>query len=565
MVVGRLTRSKIKNESRALGNSVSQARDFRFQVLRPISFLLCLIILLESGCGTSDAIRLKESRNAYLKDDFQKSEASLFTPEVLKESKNRLQHFYFLASVAMSEGQFEKAIYFLVKARDSANSLRSSSGTFEWFSKDYLSNPIEYSYIHSMLVMAYSVLAEQGNSPAWSTPEIKDEKGGTLIQVQAFPARSYTPREVAEFKKKARAELLAWDTFLQTLRNTYPTEKYYKEDLWARMLASYIQGSSSDLNEKRTAQILAGDMQKIFDKEFIRYPSANQNHDQIEAVIQKLKDHASGKGQFESLLVCEAGVMSQYKIQRFRLGLSTLFGQIKDPGLRRAIEQVGMQVLINEAPEFGLIALGGAIAGSVGGGVDSDDSEHEDPPKYFTDAIDRSFGFEVRFPTLHFPAPDTKVTVSFLAPGGTAQDVSIPVVSPLQEIVANELKARQDSEMFAKAAKIGLEYVALLVPAVKAYKSTDNVFQKLAILAGYFLAKKAIDSANNPDLRSWSYLPKLIAADLIPLPAGEYDAKVTISNHFGREERSIGKVQLGNQNAPIVLKRVGDVSILNRF
>ena len=332
------------------------------------------------------------------------------------------------------------------------------------------------------------------------------------------------------------------------------------------MLASYIQGTSSDNNERRTAELLAGDMQKIFTKEFSRYPSAAQNEKQIEDIMQKLKDQATHKAPMKSLFVCEAGVMSTYKTQRFILGLSTLFGQIKDPGLRRMMEQVGMQVLLSQAPEFGLIALGGGVAGAISGSTDSDDDDHQDPPHYFTDAVDRSFGFEIRFPTLHFPPSDTQVHLNFTKPDGFSQDVQIPVVSPLQEIVANELKARQDTEMFGKAVKIGLEYVAILVPAIKAYKASDgNVFKKLAIVAGYYLAKKAIDSANSPDLRSWSYLPKIIAADLISLPPGQYDTKVTISNHFGSDQRSLGQVQLGDSTKPIILKRVGDVPILNKI
>ncbi len=532
---------------------------------RALPFFFCFVLCFEAGCA-SDSNQLKLSRSDYQRDEFVKAESELYTPEVFKQAKNRLLHYYFLSSIAMSEGQFEKAVYFLNKARDQANSVRSSNGTFEWFSSNYLSNPIEYSYIHSMLVMAYSLLAEAGNTPAWNTPEIRDEKGNILVPAQTFAARTYDNRDIAGFRSKARSELLAWDSFLQMMRNTYPTGNYYKEDLWARMLASYVLGHSSDTNDRNSAVILTQDMQKIFQKEFTRYPSASQNQAQIEAIMKKLKTQASGKAPLQSLLVCEAGVMSTYKTQRYVLGLSTLFGQIQDPGLRRAFEEVGMRSLLTFAPEFGLIALGGGIAGAISGGTDNDNDEIEGPPKYFTDAIDRSFGFEVRFPALRFPPSDTEVSMSFSKPGAPAQTVKMAVVSPLQEMIATELKAREGKEMLGKAVTIGIEYIAILVPAIKAYKAAEgNVLKKIGILAAYYMAKKAIDAANSPDLRSWNFLPKVIAADVVDLPPGDYDAKLMISNHFGRDERAVGKVTLGDPNKAIQLKRVGDVPILNRL
>ena len=542
--------------------SDNTARKSYSPFFRACSAFLCLVFFM-SACGTTDEARVKESREAYLRNDFPKSEAALFTPEVFKNPENRLEHYYFLSSIAMSEGVYEKAIYFLDKARDVANQVRSSSGTFEWFSKDYKSNPIEYSYIHYMLVMSYELLAEAGQTPAWSTPEIKDDKGNVTVQAQTHPARTYDNREIADNRSRARSELLAWDTFLETLKRTYPDQNYYKEDLWARTLASFLHGTSSDNNERRTSELLSDEATKILTKEFNRYPSSKTQDAEIEPLLASLKKRAQGPARPDTLFVLEAGVVAKYKVKRFHLGLSTLFSNIKDPKTRRMMEMVGLQVLLSQAPEFGLIAAGGAVAGAVSG---SSDDDEDGPPQYFSDAVDRSFGFEIRFPTMVFPPADTRVKLSLTAPGLTSQDFALPVVSPLQEIVATELKNRESGEMFAKALTIGAEYLAVLIPAVIAYRQASkngNVFQKLAILAGYFIAKKAIDNANNPDLRSWDTLPELIAANLISTAPGIYDAKVTIDNHNGHDERSLGQVMIGSPTSFILRERIGDVPILD--
>jgi hypothetical protein len=520
---------------------------------------------LVTGCASSDKARLKESRDAYLKDDFDKAEAPLFSSEVYKNDQNRLMHYYLLSSVAMSKGEFEKAVYFLDKARDTANSVRSGSGMYEWFSKDYKSNPIEYSYIHYLLVMAYTILAEDGKTPAWTLPEIKDSKGTVLVSAQSMPARTFDAREIADFRSKARSELLAWDSFLQDLKRTYPTQDFYKEDVWARLLASYLQGLSSDNNERRTSELLADQAKDIFQHVAQNYPTLKNNQAGIEQFEQKLVKRAQGKGDASSLFVVEAGVMSKYKIQRFMLGMSTLFSQVKDPHLRRLMEAVGLQVILNTAPEFGLIMVGGAVAGAVSGSSDNEDEEFDGPPRYFSDAVDRSLGFEIRFPAMQMPPSDTKVDLSLTKDGQALAAMSIPIVSPVQELIAVELKKRENSEMFARAVSIGLQYVAILVPAIIAYRhSGNNIFKKLAIVAGYYIAKKVIDNANEPDLRSWSYLPQFIAADMIEVKPGDYDAKITIQNHFGRFEKALGKFSFGNAAFPVIRERIGNLDILNR-
>ncbi len=526
--------------------------------------MIFAVFMILASCSTSDKVRLKESRDSYIQGDFAKSEEKLYTPEVYENDQNRLMHYYLLASVGMSEGLYQKAVYFLDKARTTANTLRSSTGTIDWFSSDYKSNPIEYSYIHYFLAMSYTMLAEEGKTPAWSTPEMKDKKGNVITPVQNFPAAVFDARTVADYRQKAHAELLAWDTHLQDLKRTYGDKKFYKDDLWARMLASFLHANSDENNEKRTGELLAGDAQKILDSSFQDYPSAQSNTKDLHVLIDQLTRHAQKKNDTSSLFVLEAGVIDKYKIQRYHLGLSTLMSQVKDPKVRNLIEQVGIRVILATAPEFGLVLASGAIAGAVGGGGDED--EAEGPPKFFTDAVDRSFGFEISFPTISAPPADTRVHLQLAQNSTPLPEFNVPIVSPLQEVLATELKNRERSEMFAKAVEIGVQYLVVLIPAIRAYQQAGHqsgeVFKKLAILAGYFLAKKAIDHAHDPDIRSWSYLPKFIAADVISVSPGEYDAKVTVQNSQGQFQQSLGKLSFGNPQSPVIRARIGQIDIL---
>ena len=520
-----------------------------------------LFLFTLSGCS-SDSKQLKMSREAFLRDDFTSAEAPLYSEDVFKQSENRFLHYSSLGSIAMSSGQYEKAIYFFLKARDLVNSLRSSHSGFSWFSSDYLSNGIEFSYLHYFLVTANLLLAEDGSTPAWGTPEIKDKNGNILIAAQSFPTKQYSSREIAEFRTRARAELLAWDTHLENLKQSNTDLSLYHNDLWARLLASYIHSLSDQNNEKRTSELLAADALKILQNDFKKYPSEQYNEAEIEGLIKKLKKRDPD----QSLFVLEAGVMSKYKIKRFHIGLSTLFKGIEDPYLRSQMEQIGLQVIFAYAPEFGLTLFTGAVAGAISGSSSDEDTEFEGPPRQFSDAVDESFGFLIQFPSLALPPADTKVSLNLSTKDNSFDPLPLPVVSPLQEIIAMDLKAREDQEMFKESVKVGLEYLAILIPAIKTYQAADkegSFFKKLAAIGGYYIAKKIIDNAHKPDIRSWNYLPKLVAADVLAVPPGSYHAKVSIDNAFGKTEKDLGDIQLGDHLHSLVRKRVGDCKNLS--
>ena len=496
-----------------------------------------LLVLWLTGCAGGDQLRIKDARNAYLERDFIKAEASLYTAEVLKRNDSRLQHFLMLSSIAFSNGQYEKAIYFLNKSREVSNGVRSDHGTFSWFDKAYGGNPIEYSYLHQYLVLAYTLLADEGKTSAWETPEIRDDKGVIQVQAGKFPARSFTPREIADLRMKARAELLAWDTHLENLKRSYGHGDYYQEDAWARILASYLHARSSQVSEKKTAQILLGQALRVLEKEQTRIKGLNHASESIRSLTGGLQQQLSENASEGTLVVVQGGVIQPYRAQNTYIGLSTLFQGIEDPFLRAQLEDIGFRVLMHYAPEFGLVAFTGAMAGAIS-------SDAEDAPRHLTDAADRGFGFLISFPSLPLPPRDLRLTLELRSSDGQVHEAPLALVAPLHDLLYTELKARRDKEFAGKALRIGLQYLAILIPAIKAYQSADGEgagLKKLAILAGYFIAKRAIDAANAPDLRSWSLLPQVLASAHLAGLKGEFELKLKAESPQGRIEQNYGK------------------------
>jgi hypothetical protein len=243
-----------------------------------------------------------------------------------------------------------------------------------------------------------------------------------------------------------------------------------------------------------------------------------------------------------------------YKKKKVVVGLSLLFRGIEDPLLRAQLEQIGFRVLLQFAPEFGLIAFSGAMVGAA----TSDDG---DSPLFLSDAVDRGLGFEISFPALGFPDPGARAVLEVREGTKPPLEIALPVLNPVQEVLARELGLRMKQEWSQRALKIGAGYLAILIPAISAYRAADqegNFLKKLAILAGYFLAKKGLDKMNEPDLRSWSLLPRVWFGERLDLAPGSYPARLRVFSGGVERDFDLGILELRGGGDAILYRKVGE-------
>lgn len=515
------------------------------------AFFSLSAILWLASCGTSAGrLKMEQAREAYSRSDFKGAETLLASEEVLDDEQSRLEQYLWLSSVAIGEGFYEKAIFFLERSRELARQLRSDRG-FEFSSPDYRSNPVEFSRIHFLLVAARVHLADSGRTPAWSLPEMRAKGGRILVRRQEFPERTLGLPEIEELRTKARADLLAWDSHLTELKRSYGGSKLYHSDIQARVLASFIHGKSHLPRERRTAELLVQEAARELEDLKKDIKSYQNDERVLSALLKDLSDRAiaRGDGQDVSLFFLESGVLPKIHQRKVLVGLSTLFRGIEDPYLRGQLEQIGLRVLLHYAPEFGLAAFGGAIAGAA-------TADPGEGPRFISDAVDESFGFQISFPELEDPLGGITSRIELQGEGGREWSQSAPVIDPVQEILAREFRERSGKEWREKALKVGLEYLAILIPAVVAYDRAareGDWIRKLAILTGYFIAKKTIDRLNSPDLRSWSLMPQWVSAACIKLPPGRYGGQWVVERHGIKTRVPLGPVEIPSGGGRLIL------------
>jgi len=502
------------------------------------------------ACGTSDQARIRDAKDAFVHENYVGTKADLLTVEIAESDQNRVIHFLMLGETAFAQGSYGEAIHYFNEARTLSNQHRSS--WHDSFLGYYGGQTYEYSWIHSYLALSYARIADQGKIMPWSVPEIK--KGDKiLIPGSQHAEKVLSPQEVFDYRGKARSEMLAWDSHLENLQRVFAGSQRYQTDPYARLLGGWIHAQQSDPDEWRTAEILSDqappDLQPEL-KAFIK--NSEQNN---------VKD--------SRLILAELGTVPSLRKRTTRIGISLLFKNIQNPQLRRQLEMIGMYVLLQVAPEFGLVMFGGAVAGAVS------EAGSPDAPLYFTDAVDDAFGFEVSLPWMDAPKPIQSAELDLYPVGapaaaGTTGGASsaAPIVFPLHEAlaaqsaIANDYVARLNSDFRAKAIHVGLEYLAILIPAVVLYinagkhKGTGAIFEKLGIVASFFVAKKALDAVNGADLRSWPTLPVTVQAAIRTLPAGRYNALARVKyQDQSTVEENFGEINVSDPDRLVLLKK----------
>jgi hypothetical protein len=447
--------------------------------------LILFFVSLLGGCASTEDARLKRVREAFIARDSDAAAQELLSESARGVSESQVLHLLDLGRISFVKGDYAGAVEYFHTARTLSNEARGEWKSF--FNDRYSGTPWEYSWIHTASAISYSVLADQSADQSLA----------------------------ADFRRKARAEMMLADSHLENLKRIFGGEKRYQEDPYARLVGALVHESTGQRADLRIAEILANQVPQ--------------------GLSAQLKASFKNKGQSTWAFV-DLGILPQLKKRKVVVGLSTLFSAIEDPGLRRIIERVGLQVLIQLAPEFGLVALGSAAVGAV---------EHDsqgDEPLYLTSAIDQAVGLILQIPWMPPPKGESlnsiELTLEYqkneLTQGNTTEMIQVPLklVCDYQGLIHEEYRAREGVELKKQAITMGLKYLAILLPAIEAYRRAEGEgagLKKLGILAGFYIAKRAIDLANAPDLRSWDLLPQFSYAGNFSVPPGSYRARVGTS------------------------------------
>jgi hypothetical protein len=524
--------------------------------------------LLLTACATSGGVKERAQALDHLQQlQFADAQKDLTGSDVLADSKNRLLTLMELGTVAHYQGLFEKSNIYFFKAKDVFRQLYTSSlreqlatGLLNDNSASYVGMDYEISMVHYFIVSNFLALSESSQVPAWEEPAYRLKKDLIMPEMKG-EARALSANDRVDYLSKARSELLDWNAFLGEVRESNRGQPYYKDDLLNKVFAAYVHRIVGG-DDRNIADLLYKDARDVLVRAYCAYPTYNSEWQKfvdnykkfpemgVEAVKQKFiratpayagtesQINLAAKKNSNFLMLLELGEIPKRVEHRYVIGLSTVLGQIEDPALRRQIEQLGMQVILQMAPAFGLTAITATVVGAATG----HDAKGGNP-KYMSEALDSAIGFEFKLPQIEdYPAPEA-TELRLKAAAGSSIQIPVAVMSPLGDIAKLNVERRATAVALKTGLRVGAKYVAALIPAILMYKKLEgkpDFVRMLAASAVWMAGKKVADATEEADLRAWNSLPRWVGTAEAKVAPGTYQASLVARGEKGERETPLG-------------------------
>lgn len=537
-----------------------------------LTLLFIFIIFGLSGCSFFRNDLRQAARNEFSREEYVEAEKKMVKAKVIAESKNRLLTLTILGIIAHNDKKYEKSNFYFYKAKKVSQELWTksvgeyiTSGISNDLAITYPGMDYENSYIFYYLVLNHLMIFQNGFIAAYEIPEIKKKKE-VIFEREIHPRKKLTqPQKIAHLRM-ARSNVLAWDSFLKTVRARNNGKPLYKDSLLAKLLGAWVHRVVGTFHELNIAKILYQDASKLLKTSFAVYPSFNAKSEmfydnyekfyqspievlenefiektnamiQAEAFIEERKPGRKALKKPNLLVVLEEGIVNEKKKKTYTFGISTLVNHIEDPGTRKMVDAIGLQTILAVAPEFGAISL-------IGTGVGALDGSPSDRAGSAMEAFDRGLGFQFKMPTIDPKPVRGSFQISFKEKKEEAKyfKIDLALISPINDISWLNVEKRALGIGVKTGVRVSLKYLAALLPIIATYKASDAPRWKKNLIAGlsWIATKKLIDATEEADTRSWDWLPASISMGELDLPEGEYEVHLNILSEEGIKAVSLG-------------------------
>jgi hypothetical protein len=367
---------------------------------------------------------------------------------------------------------------------------------------------------------------------------------------------------------KARAEVLAWDSFLSSIKEDRLGKSVYKNDLLLKIYGAKIHEIIGTREDKQIALQLYKDANEVLFKNYNTYPSFNLHYKEFKKDFEKLsslsinevKKKYIEESDFQKsiqefltqniarltkppkktlkdiktsvVIVLEKGIISEKVADKSFYGLDFL---AKDPIISLFVANV-----LGLLPSPNTYNPGGAFLGivtastalnTIGVGFELPKIINNSPPKKQMLIVLDSNNKEVL----------TKV---------------VPLVNPMGDIAEESVFEASGWTYGRLGFRLATKHAAAIGASFVTYKALgggqkeNNFLAKNAALFQYIGAAKVIEESEKADTRYWSTLPneiRLIDLELVP---GNYHLEISMGPN---EKLSLGEIVVTAQDLPLLI------------
>ena len=338
------------------------------------------------------------------------------------------------------------------------------------------------------------------------------------------------------FMEKARAEVVAWDSFLSEIKKDRMGEDLFKEDLLAKTFGALVHESLHNPQDDQIALQLYKDAQVVFFRNYNLFPTFNNSFETFrknfallptlpaEEVAGKYVRETEQTRTFKDFLSSKIQNLSKKMANKSKASEGSISFLIQDGLIAEKVPQKF---------EFPM-AWGGhqAMAFSMGMGGKI------------------SFELPAVQGVQHL---ETSRLQALNADGSIAKDVALSVIAPLSDLAEQAITEHSAAIAAKTATRVATKHISALIASAATYeagKRNNNSMTMMLALAGHAAAVATINNSEKADVRFWSTLPSSIRMGHLNLPTGKYQFRVVYEN---QRTVDLGSHQVGDNDFKFVM------------
>lgn len=485
--------------------------------LRLRRFLLISLALAQLSCASGLRKEQEQVRSLYSQKDYAKALDFLKESKLKQDPENRLLYLmlkgrleFLLKDYSTAARTFDEANQLVDRLYTKSVKETLLSGVLNENVKTFYARPYERSLLFHYQAMSFFLMSQSG--------ELSSEERKSI-------------------RSRAKAVMLAWDTFIKDLSRSSREETIFDDSLSARLMAAKVHELLNTRSDRRVALQLYKDALVLLRQRAGAYASFSSDYEKhLEALLESKKDKIepelltstyrelekflqvkiaslgktsnskSKEVTTQVTLFYESELLPSIKPQYIRMNLNTILKQSKDPVLRREVELSGIGALDNA--RAGRLAQGALMLELImQAGVEFEVGQIPAPL-----AAQELLQVEVQ----------KKKAEEYVNYG---QNNLVPVI-PLSDMAYFMEKERSRNYALKKGARIALKYIVAIIAAQKSYemfkKNNDESHARMMALGQYILSSRLIGLSEKADVRQWVNLPANVYLSEFNLLPGDY-------------------------------------------
>lgn len=366
---------------------------------------------------------------------------------------------------------------------------------------------------------------------------------------------------------RARAEVLAWDSFLSSIKEDRLGKSVYKNDLLLKIYGAKIHEMVGTREDRQIALQLFKDARDVIFKNYNTYPSFNKNYKEFKKDFESLSsksieevkknyisesDHQknildyineninrlskkegknhSKEGKTSVTVILEKGMIAEKVAEKSFYGLDFL---AKEPLV--AFFAADVLGLLPAAHSYN---PGGAFMGV-----------------FVASAALQSVGVGFELPkVLNTNSPGKQTLIVFDKNNKEVLTKDISLVNPLSDIAEEAIYEASAWNYARVGIRLATKHATAIAASFATYKalgggknSNENFLAKNAAVIQYVGAAKLIEESEKADTRYWSTLPNEIRLVDLLLAPGHYRLELILNSE---QKMSLGEVEVVAQELP---------------